>query len=412
VQTYRQLFGTPEFTPFFLTISVQTAAQTVGGLAMATLVFAATGSPLLSALAMFGPSLAQVVGAITILSASEKMPPRGALIGLAMLLGVTSAVQAIAGLPIWAIFAILFGQGLIACMSGAVRWGLLNEIVSRDGYLLGRSVLNMANGLMQIFGFILGGVLVNILTPQGTMLVGAGLYVVAAGFARFGLRPRAPRLAGRPSIAETWSNKARLWASKPRRYVYLALWIPNGLIVGCEALYVPYAPAHAGLLFVCGAAGMIVGDVMIGRFVPRRLRRRLGAPMRLILAIPYLIFAFSLPVPLAAGAIVLASVGYAASLLLQEQLLELTPESLSSPALGLQSAGMLTMQGVGAAFAGLVAELTTPGIGMTVMGALSLIVTLALHRGLRHGPEEPGLHTGAISRVGDPLPPAAVHGPS
>ncbi|NEE18160.1 MFS transporter, partial [Streptomyces sp. SID7499] len=57
MRTYRELFRTPEFTPFFATVSVQTAAQTATGLALGTLVYTRTGSPLLSALAMFGPSL-------------------------------------------------------------------------------------------------------------------------------------------------------------------------------------------------------------------------------------------------------------------------------------------------------------------------------------------------------------------
>jgi hypothetical protein len=69
MRTYRELFGAPEFTPLFVTSSVQVAATVVAGLALGTLVYAATHSPLLSALSMFGPSLAQMVGATALLSA-------------------------------------------------------------------------------------------------------------------------------------------------------------------------------------------------------------------------------------------------------------------------------------------------------------------------------------------------------
>lgn len=55
MRTYGEVFRTPEFTPLFLTSSVQVAAQTVGGLALGTLIFTTTGSPLLASLAMFGP---------------------------------------------------------------------------------------------------------------------------------------------------------------------------------------------------------------------------------------------------------------------------------------------------------------------------------------------------------------------
>ena len=50
MRTYRELFRAPEFTLLFATVSVQIAAQTMSGLALGTLVYAATGSPLLSAL--------------------------------------------------------------------------------------------------------------------------------------------------------------------------------------------------------------------------------------------------------------------------------------------------------------------------------------------------------------------------
>ena len=67
MRSYRDLFRTPEFTPFFLAASAQTVAQTMGGLALGTLVYRATESPLLSAVSMFGSSLVQVLGARSVL---------------------------------------------------------------------------------------------------------------------------------------------------------------------------------------------------------------------------------------------------------------------------------------------------------------------------------------------------------
>jgi hypothetical protein len=224
---------------------------------------------------------------------------------------------------------------------------------------------------------------VTALSPRGTLLTAAALHLAAAAVARLGLSQRPPRAAGRPSIAATWRDNARLWSSVPRRYVYLALWVPNGLIVGCESIFVPYAPRHAGLLLACASLGMLVGDTLTGRFVPPRWRERLGAPLRLLLAAPYLVFALHPALPLAMAAVTLASVGFAASLLLQERLMALTPEELSGHALGLHFSGMLTMQGVGAALAGAVAQHTSPATAMAVMAAASVAVTLALAPGLR-----------------------------
>ncbi|MDX3229535.1 MFS transporter [Streptomyces sp. ME19-01-6] len=383
MRTYREIFAVPEFTPLFLAGTLQVAASTVSGLALGTLVYAATGSPLLSALSMFGPSLAQVLGAAVLLSAADRLPPRAAICGLSLFFALGTAVQAVPGLPVPAVFAVLLVLGVMASLGGGVRSGLLNEILTREGYLLGRSVLNMSVGTTQIFGYAVGGVLVAALSPRGTLLTAAALHLAAAAVARLGLSRRAPRAAGRPSIAATWRDNARLWSSVPRRYVYLALWVPNGLIVGCESLFVPYAPRHAGLLLACASLGMLVGDILTGRFVPPRWRERLGAPLRLLLAAPYLVFALHPALPLAAAAVTLASVGFAASLLLQERLMALTPEELSGHALGLHFSGMLTMQGVGAACAGAVAQHTSPATAMAVMAAASVAVTLALAPGLR-----------------------------
>jgi MFS family permease len=386
MRTYRDLLRAPEFRPIFLTSAVQVAGQTVSGLALGTLIYLATGSALLSALGMFGPSLAQLIGATTFLSAADRLPPRATLTTSCLAFGLGTAALALPGLPVWADFAIVMTLGLVASLGGGVSYGLLNEILPRGSYLLGRSVLNMSVGVMQICGFAVGGALVATLSPRGTLLVGAAMYLAAAVVARFGLSRRPPRAAGRPSIRTTWRNNAWLWSSPARRYVYLALWVPNGLIVGCESLFVSYAPRHAGLLFAFAALGMLAGDTLAGRFVPQQWREWLGAPLRLLLAAPYLIFALHPALPLAAAAVALASVGYSASLLLQQRLMILTPDELSGHALGLHSSGMLAMQGVGAALAGAIAQQTSPATAMAVLAAASLAVTVALAPGLRDRP--------------------------
>ncbi|WP_407563664.1 MFS transporter [Streptomyces sp. 184] len=383
MRTYRELFRTPEFTPFFAASSLQVAGLTIGGLALGTHIYEKTGSPLLSALAMFGPSLAQVLGATLLLSAADRLPPRGAMTALALVYALATAAQAVPDMPVWGAFSILLCLGLLASVGGGVRYGLLNEVLPRDGYLLGRSVVNMSAGAMQITGFAVGGVLVTALSPRGTLLVAAGAFLVGAAVARAGLGRRAPRVAGRPSVAETWRVNGLLWSSPHRRTLYLALWLPNGLVVGAESQFVPYDPGRAGLLLALGALGMLSGDVLVGRVLPARWRARLGVPLLLLLAVPYLVFVLRPPIALAAVAVTVASAGFGASLVQQERLMAHTPDELSGQALGLHSSGMLTMQGVAAAVAGGIAELTSPATAMTAMAALSVAVTLCLAPGLR-----------------------------
>jgi predicted MFS family arabinose efflux permease len=326
-----------------------------------------------------------VIGATTLLSGADRLPPRAALTGMSLIFGLSTVVQAIPGLPLWAVFTILLGQGMIAALGGGVCYGLLNEILPSDGYVLGSSVLSMSAGIMQICGYAVGGVLTTALSPRDALLIGAGLYVAASVVARAGLSRRPSRAVGPASATETWRNNVRLWSSKPRRYVYLSFWLPCGLVVGCESLYVAYAPRQAGILFAFGAFGMLVGDILTGRLLPQRHRERLGVPLLLLLAAPYLIFALHPALPLALVAVMLATIGYSANWVLQERLLSLTPGELSGQALGLYSSGMRTMQGLGAALAGALAEFTSPSTGMAVNAAIAVVVTLVLMPGLRSG---------------------------
>jgi MFS family permease len=395
------LFGIPEFGALFGVATVQVAASTVQGLALGTIVYTATRSPLLASLAMFGSSFAQVVGAVTLLSVADRVPPRAAMLGIGALFTVTGLLLAVPGLPVWALLLVTLIAGLGSAAGSGIKWGLLSEILPDGTYILGRSVFNMSVGIMQIVGFAVSGVLVNLVSPRGALLVAAGLYLGSAIACRFAIRPRPARAAGRPSIRETLRVDARLWSLPVRRYIYLALWVPNGLIVGCEALFVPYNTRLASVLFVATAVGMLAGDTTMGRFVPSRWRRRLITPLRLLLAAPYLVFVLRPPFAVCVLAAGVASYGYSACLPLQDRLVAVTPDEIRGQALGLHSAGTQAMQAVGAALTGALAQWLAVPVTMTLTAAASVAVTLALTPGLRR-PASPQPHS-TPSRPADPV---------
>ncbi|HCT80719.1 MAG TPA: MFS transporter [Micromonosporaceae bacterium] len=383
MRTYRELFRVPEFGALFAAASIQSAGGTISGLALATLVFSITGSALLAALALFGSSFAQVIGAAALLSIADRVPPRRAMVALSLIFTVGAVVLAIPGMPVWGMLLIIFTIGLINSVGGGVRWGLLSQIVPEDGYVLGRSVFNMSNGIMQITGFGVGGILIALISARHALFVSAGLFLMAAVGFRLGLSNHAPRAAGRASIRQTWRVNADLWSHPLRRNVYLALWVPSGLVVGCEALFVAYAPDSAGVLFMAAALGMLVGDTVTGRLLRPIWRAKLISPMRLLLAAPYLLFVVAPPMPIAVVAVAVASVGFSATLMLQERLLALVPLAVRGQALGLHSSGMLTMQAIGATVAGSIAEYLQPATAIVVMATASLAVTIALTPRLR-----------------------------
>lgn len=389
VATYSSLLTVRDYPALVLASGLGVGAGVVGGLALATLVFAGTGSPLLAAVAMFGPAFGHLVGASLLLHRADRVPPRAGLVALALAMGALLAVLAVPGLPVAAVVALVLGSGVLASLNAAIRWGLVAEVLPAESYLLGRSVVQMTTGAVQVGGNAVAAGLLLLLEPSTVLLVAAGLDGVATLVLVLGLSSRAPRATGRAARGATWAGNRRLWALPGVPPVYLALWVPNGLVVGAEALFVPYAGAAAGLLFTAGALGMLAGDAVMGRLVPASWRPRLVTPTRLLLAVPYLAFAAGPAVPVAAVLVAVASAGFSAGLLLQERLLALTPTADRGHALGLHSSGMLAAQGIAAVLAGALAELLGVRWAMTAVAAASVAVTIALIPALRQPTSTP-----------------------
>ncbi|MFJ7150130.1 MFS transporter [Streptomyces sp. NPDC100445] len=373
---YRALLRNREFAGLYAGFTLTAASSTLAGFALGTLVDERTRSPFLTAVSMYGATFATVFGALTLMSVADGNRPRRTLVllhGLS-LLGV--AAQAVPGLPLAARFGLLLLLGLFQSLGTGTRMGVLAEIVPASTYALARSLMNITSGGTAILGYAVGAALLRHLSPEEVFGVAAGLGALALGAVAATVREHSIRPARRPGLRRTWRTNVALFAHPGRRALLLNLWVPNGLIVGCEALFISYAPDDAGTLLAAGSAGMLLGDLTVGRLLDADRRRRHAFALRLLLAVPYLLFAADPPTPVAATAVFLASAGFAATLPLQEQLLALTPDPVRGQVQGVESAGRMTWQGIGAAAAGGIAQYLGPGTTITAVAALSVAVTV------------------------------------
>ncbi|WP_277436290.1 hypothetical protein [Streptomyces sp. SPB162] len=373
---YRALLRNREFAGLYAAFTLSAAASTVSGFALGTLVDRRTHSPFLTAVSMYGATFATVLGALTLMSVADGRRPRRILVVLQCLELAGVAAQALPGLPLAARFVLLLVLGFFQSLGTGTRMGLLAEVVPTAGYAPARSLLNITSGGMAVLGYALGALLLRYLSPQGVFVVAAVLTAAGPAVVATTVREHSIRLTRRPGLRQTWTTNAALFSRSGRRALLVNLWVPNGLIVGCEALFISYDTAHAGTLLAAGSAGMLLGDLMVGRLFTADRRRRHAYPLRLLLAAPYLLFAFHPPVPAAAAAVFLASVGFAATLPLQEQLLALTPDAVRGQVQGVESAGRMTWQGIGAAIAGGIAQHVAAGTTIGVLAATSLAVTV------------------------------------
>jgi hypothetical protein len=388
VRTYRELFAVAEFRAIFIAQCLANAAAAAGSLALGTVTYAATGNAALTGLSMFGGPLIRLAASWFTSSAADLLKPRQAMMAVAAVTGAADLLQAVPGMPWGVRFAFLALPWIAMAATSGSMLALVSDILPRDSFVFGRATLNVAVGGMQVAGYGLGGLLLVALTTSGLFLAAAGAAVVAVLVVYRGVGDHPPRVSGHSLVRRSRAVNRALLGSPLLRPVFLAGCVPNGLVVGCESLFVPFAGHAAGYLMAVTAAGMLAGDILVGRALPAAARTWLVEPLRFLLAAPYVLFLFrpALSAALALG--FLASVGYAASLPLQERLLAHTSDDVRGQVLGLYSNALTAMQGVAALLAGLLAQRlggghagATTAIG--IMGCASLAVTVTLVPGLR-----------------------------
>jgi MFS family permease len=393
VQTYRSLFAIREFRALFLTQCLTVGAASVGSLALGTIIYASTGSPVLSALAMFGGPLVRMAATWFLASGSDLLRPRQALTAVAVVTVAADGLQAVPDLAWEFRFVLLALPWIVMSATAGSMIALVSDIVPRENFVLARATMNIAVGVMQIAGFGLGGILLLTLRTSQLFICAAGAGAVALLIVRSGVGDHPPRATG-PAIRRSRTVNRQLLRSPVLRPILLALWVPNGLIVGCEAMFVPFAGHRAGYLYSVTAAGMLLGDILVGRFLDQGLRDRLLEPLRVLLAAPYLVFLADPTIVAVAVAGFVASIGYSASLPLQERLVTHTDPAARGQVLGLSGTGMLAMQGVGAVLAGALAQLLgatahSAAAAAGIIAAASLAVTAGLAPGLRRSRPDP-----------------------
>ena len=405
MRTYRELFAIAEFRAIFIAQCLAMAAASAGSLALGTVTYAATGNAALTGLSMFGGPLIRLAASWFTSSAADLLRPRQALMAVAAVTAAADLLQALPGMPWGARFAFLALPWVAMAATSGSMLALVSDILPKDSFVFGRATLNIAVGGMQVAGYGLGGLLLVALTTSGLFLTAAGAAVVAVAVVYLGVGDHPPRVSGHSLVRRSRQVNRELLGSPLLRPVFLAGCVPNGLVVGCESLFVPFGGHAAGYLLAVTAAGMLCGDVLVGRVLPAAARTWLVEPLRFLLAAPYVLFLLRPPLPAALALGFLASAGYAAGLPLQERLLAHTTPDVRGQVLGLYSTAMMAMQGIAAVLAGLLAQyFQVRGLGggpsgaataIGLLGCASLTVTITLIPGLRrtrprHGAQEGG----------------------
>lgn len=159
----------------------------------------------------------------------------------------------------------------------------------------------------------------------------------------------------------------------------LAQWLPVALVAGAEGLIVAYAgehrfgPGRYAVLMGCLPVGMLVGDLLVGRFLRPPARERLVVPLVALAGLPLIGFAAEPGVGVSSCLLLLSGLGYAYGLGLQRPFLDALPRDGRGQAFGLAGSGSMTLQGVGPVCLGVVAAVVGTGGAIALAGGAAVL---------------------------------------
>jgi hypothetical protein len=379
--TYREVLAEPRFRLLFSTRAVSITADALRITTFSVLVFAATGSALLSAVAFGIGFIPQLFGSLLLGSLADRLPPRALITGGYALTCAAALLLALVRMPI----AVSLGVVALVSLATPVFHGASSRLVAQslegDAYVLGRSLNNIAGAGAQLFGLALGGTAVAALGPRRALTVSAVLYLGCA----LAVRIRLPRLqpgefGGTPgsdggdsgAIRASLQGAGLLLRGRTVRRLMLAQWLPVAFVAGAEGLIVAYAgerhfaPGWYAVLMGCLPVGMLVGDLLVGRLLRPPTRERLVVPLVALAGLPLVGFAAEPGVGISSCLLLVSGLGYAYGLGLQRPFLDALPQDGQGQAFGLLGSGSMTLQGVGPVCLGLAAA------GMGTGGAIAL----------------------------------------
>ncbi len=285
--TYRQVFASGEFTAVFAAGTLSWIGDYLARAALTFLVYERTGgSVLLAACAFAVGYLPSIVGGPIIAAWAEHHPARQVMIGTDLGRLLLIGLMAVPGLPVPALFGLLFAATLLTPAFGAARSALLPELLPGDRYVVGVSVSGTVNQLAQLAGYGLGGAVAGI-DPRLALLVDAATFGASAALVRWRVRARpAPRKQDRQSLPRaTRAGFTLVFGHPVLRCIALMLVVGTMSSIVPEALAVGWArqlgdgPGAQSLIMAAGPFGMAVGTAVMSRLLAPELRRRLVRPV-------------------------------------------------------------------------------------------------------------------------------------
>ncbi|WP_322974491.1 MFS transporter [Actinacidiphila epipremni] len=383
---YGAVFAVREFRPIFAAHVLSLLGGVLAEVALAVLVYAETGSAVLSALVFALTYLPYALSGLLLSGIADRYPSRRVLVACDVLSCACVAAMAVPHCPVALLFALRVAVSLISPLFTGTRAASLADILHGERYVLGRSLVRIVAQGSQIAGFGLGGLVLVWLSPRSALLLTAATFAGSALLLRFGTVDRPARVTGSGRLMrQSLSSAGRLMADPRIRALLLMWWVPPMFFIVAEGLAAPFAKEAGigsvgfGLFLAAMPAGTAISEVLAGTLLTPASRDRIALPLAAVSLIPLAFFAVDPSLPLALALLVLTGLSAAYALGMDKWFVTDVPDQMRGQAMSLLGAGLMTLQGIGITVGGALAEWAPPYAviaGAGVGGTLCVLLVL------------------------------------
>jgi predicted MFS family arabinose efflux permease len=381
--SFRSLFRSRDFAVLYVAGTQSQLGDQLARVALSVLVYAKTGSGLITASTYALTFLPAIVGGVLFASLADTRPRRTLLVSCDLLRAALFALMAIPALPVASVAALLVIAVLVSAPYNAAEPAIVADMFSGAPYQTAVGLRTATSQAMQLVGFGVGGLLVSLVGADLALLINAATFVCAALLIKLGLPSFAAPARGTRPIRQ-FADGARAIAADPRLRVLLGLAWLTGLWVVPEGLAAPYAHAHGasasavGILLAANPLGNLIGTVVLTRWVKRAVRTRWVGALAVGAGLPLAACAGAPPIWLAVLLWTASGACTAYLVMLIADFVAVVRPGVRGQAIGLASASLLAAQGIGLVLGGLASTVWGTATAIAVAGTVGSLAAVPL----------------------------------
>jgi len=389
--TFREVFAVREFRALWASQILSELGDRLTLVALTLLIYAKTGSPLLSALTYAAGSLPWVMGSLAFSGLGDRLPRRQVMVACDLIRALMVTAMLLPGIPVAALVGLLYLTTMAQSPFEAARSAVLPDVLAEEHYALAATVMQTTFRVAMVAGAAVGGAAIAFLGARPALAVDAATFAASAVLIRWGTRARpAPVVASGLRAARQLSDGLRLLlGDRTIRTVMMLGWL-IALYSIPEGIAAPYVarlsggPLAAGLVVASGQAGAVLVAPVFARKVGSRSRLRWMGPMAACSCASLLLIAFHPGLVVSLLIFALSGTFAIYQIAANTAFVQCVPADRRSQAFGLASMGTVASQGGALLIAGAATEFLSPATVIAISGAVGAVAAVLLALRWRH----------------------------